>query len=271
MDRFERQRRFFGANGQDKLRSTRVLIIGAGGLGSHVVQQLAYLGVGRLAVVDPDVLDATNRNRLVGAWAADPLGMPKVAIAQRLVAAIDPEIEVIAHQRHLRDGVVEQETGSTDWIFGCVDNDGARLLLTQRCAEVRKPYVDLASEIFVSEGQTDWGGRVSVAMSGRGCLYCLGLLSQDDIQASLADDSERSARKAIYGIEAGALQDSGPAVVYLNGIIASIGVAEFAVAVTGLRAVRTHLEYRGACGLVTARLDPPEPGCPYCTTEAGTA
>lgn len=270
MDRFERQRRFFGADGQDRLRSTRVLIIGVGGLGSHVVQQLAYLGAGRLVVVDPDVLDETNRNRLVGAWASDPLGMPKVAIAHRLVAAIDPEIDIVAHQRDLRDAVVEREIRDADWIFGCVDNDGARLLLTQMCAEARKPYVDLATEIFVSEGHADWGGRVCVAMSGRGCPYCLRLLSPDDIQESLADEAERRDRKAIYGIEAGALQGSGPAVVYLNGIIASIGVAEFAAAVTGLRTARTHLEYRGIFGLVSARVDPPEPGCPYCTTDAGT-
>ncbi|MBK8977120.1 MAG: ThiF family adenylyltransferase [Planctomycetes bacterium] len=270
MDRFERQRRFFGAEGQDRLRSTRVLIVGAGGLGSHIVQQLAYLGAGQLIVVDPDVLDETNRNRLVGAWTSDPLGKPKVAIAHRLVAAIDPGIEIVAHQCDLRDAVVEQEIRNADWIFGCVDNDGARLLLTQRCAEARRPYVDLATEIYVSENQTDWGGRVCVAMSGRGCLYCLGLLSQEDIQTSLADDAERRDRKAIYGIEAGALQGSGPAVVYLNGIIASLGVAEFAAAATGLRAARPHLEYRGTFGLVSARVDPPEPGCPYCISGVGT-
>jgi len=269
MDRFDRQRRFFGSEGQARLRSARVVIVGLGGLGSHVVQQLAYLGVGRLVLVDPDILEETNRNRLVGAWASDPLGMPKVAIAHRLATAIDPAIEVVPHQRDLRDPVVEQAIPDADWIFGCVDNDGARLLLTQQCAAARKPYVDLATEIYVNEGEADWGGRVCVALAGRGCPYCLGLLSQDDIQQSLAGDDERRDRKAIYGIEADALQGSGPAVVYLNGIIASIGVAEFATAVTGLRAPQTHLEYRGTFGLVSTRVDPPEPGCPYCTTSAG--
>ena len=265
MDRFDRQRRFFGSEGQARLRCARVVIVGVGGLGSHVVQQLSYLGVGRLVPADPDVLEETNRNRLIGALASDPLGMPKVQIAHRLATTVDPKIEVVAHQRDVRDAVVEQEIRSADWIFGCVDNDGARLLLTQRCAEAHKPYIDLASEIYVKEGNTDWGGRACVSMAGRGCLYCLGLLSQDDIQQSLADDDERRDWKAIYGIESPALQGSGPAVVYLNGIIASIGVAEFAAEVTGLRAARTHLEYRGSFGSVSERVDPPEPGCPYCT------
>lgn len=66
-DRFARQVALFGVGGQEKLRQTDVAVVGLSGLGSPLVQQLALLGVPRLRVFDPDELDETNRNRLVGA------------------------------------------------------------------------------------------------------------------------------------------------------------------------------------------------------------
>ena len=64
--RYDRQVRFFGEEGQEKLESTSVGVIGTGGLGSHVVQQLAFLGIGEMLLVDPDVLESSNANREVG-------------------------------------------------------------------------------------------------------------------------------------------------------------------------------------------------------------
>ena len=72
-ERFERNTRFFGEEGQRILRETLVAIVGVGGLGTHVVQQLALLGVGELSLVDHEELDRTNLNRYVGARHSDPI------------------------------------------------------------------------------------------------------------------------------------------------------------------------------------------------------
>ena len=84
--RFDRNIRFFGAEGQAGLRNAKVTIIGAGGVGSHVLQQLAFLGVGSICVVDAEQLADTNRNRYVTCQFSDPVpGSPKVEIAERLI------------------------------------------------------------------------------------------------------------------------------------------------------------------------------------------
>src|SRR6266568_7826983 len=66
-NRFERQIRLFGKDGQDKLARLRACIVGVGGLGSHLVQQFALLGLGRITVIDPDIVEISNMNRLIGA------------------------------------------------------------------------------------------------------------------------------------------------------------------------------------------------------------
>ena len=264
MDRFGRQRIFLGSEGHDRLRATHVGVVGLGGLGSHVVQQLAYLGVGTFTLVDPDRLEETNRNRLVGARATDPIGMAKTAIAQRLATETDPAIAVVRHDLDLRHDDAFRALQQVDWLFGCVDNDGARLLLTQMSAERGQPYVDLATEIHVAENGLDYGGRVCVSWRGGGCPFCLDLLSQDDIRRSLADEQERRDIAGIYGVDVAAPGEAGPAVVYLNGVVASLGVAEFAAAVAGLRDPAGLLEYRGMLGVVVKPMDEAAPDCPYC-------
>jgi molybdopterin-synthase adenylyltransferase len=84
---FERQARAFGAAGQRLISAVKVAIVGLGGTGSHVAQQLAYLGVANFLLVDPKRLTITNRNRVVGTVASD-VGLPKVEIARRMILGI---------------------------------------------------------------------------------------------------------------------------------------------------------------------------------------
>src|SRR6267154_1950153 len=93
--RFDRNIRFFGTEGQGRLHNANVTVIGAGGVGSHVVQQLAFLGVGSINVVDTEELAETNRNRYVTCQFSDPVpGTPKLDIEVRLIHGIDPGIRV---------------------------------------------------------------------------------------------------------------------------------------------------------------------------------
>jgi len=105
---------------------------------------------------------------------------------------------------------------------------------------------------------------VCVAWDGNGCLVCCGLLDVPDAQAELAGVEDRRNRDALYGVERAALGRSGPSLVSINGVVASLGVTEFMVAVTGLRAPQRVLTYHGQRGVVGVLKDAPMPDCYYC-------
>jgi len=264
-DRFDRNIRFFGREGQEKLAACRVAVVGVGGLGTHVVQQLAHLGVGELVLIDSEDLDTTNLNRYVGARHDDPIpGTPKVDIGERTVAAADPTIRV----RKVRESLVSIDAYAgvigSNCIFGCLDSEGARLVLNELCSAYARPYVDLASDILPGNPPS-YGGRVCANWDGSGCLVCWGVLDVAEAQRELEDPEARKNRQAIYGVDRADLGEAGPSVVSINGVVASLGVTEFMLGVTGVRAPQRLLWYRGNMGSrVTAPGDEPAPGCYYC-------
>ena len=173
MGRFERQTRFFGKKGQKRIRNAHVVVVGAGGIGSHVIQQLAFLGVGGLTIIDPDELEETNRNRLIGSYYCDPIpGTKKVYIAERLIHSIDPSIKVKVVPKKLRTKESFTAIKNSDYVFGCVDNDESRFILNELCIAFEIPYFDLASDIK----NNHYGGRVFINFDENGCLYCYDLL-----------------------------------------------------------------------------------------------
>ena len=92
-DMFDRQVRAFGAAGQQRLGDTRVAIIGLGGTGSIAAQQLVHLGVRKFVLIDPDTIEVTNLNRVVGATAQD-VGASKVSVAARYIKSFSSEADV---------------------------------------------------------------------------------------------------------------------------------------------------------------------------------
>lgn len=263
--RHERQVSFFGEEGQRSLRSKRVAVVGAGGTGSHVVQQLAYLGVGGIVAVDSEELDETNLNRYVTAWHDDPIpGSRKVDLAERLIRRIDPEIAVTTVHDTLVSDAAYSAILKSDAVFGCVDKDGARFVLNELCIAYDLPYFDVASGI-TPEGS--YGGRICVALGGGGCLFCYDELDGNEVDSDLSRPEQNEAKRAIYGVSLEELGNSGPSVVSINGVVASLGVTEFMVWATGIRRPHGLLTYRGNRGIVTYA-DPdgnlPWKGCYYC-------
>ena len=105
-DRYDRQIRLFGAEGQSKLRKTSVALPGVGGVGSALAQHLALLGVRHIYVIEPEELDETNRNRFIGARCDDSVpGSPKAKLATRLIEEINPEVGIT----EVRAGLVSEE------------------------------------------------------------------------------------------------------------------------------------------------------------------
>jgi hypothetical protein len=269
--RFDRQIALFGEEGQAKIAAARVAVVGAGGLGSHVIQQLALLGVRRFAIIDSEELADTNRNRYVTARFDDPIpGTFKVDIAERLIKSVDPDAQV----HKIPDSLISAEAFDfiikADYVFGCLDSEGARLVLNELCAAYIRPYLDLASDVVPSPDSSEYGGRICISTwNDYGCLVCRDLIDLGEAQLDLVGADARRDREAIYGIDRTALGRSGPSVVSINGVVASLGVTEFMVAATRLRAPKAVINYYGKMGRLTSPVDAPAPDCYYCLTVKG--
>ena len=162
----------------------------------------------------------------------------------------------------MNDRAAEALIASADVVFGCLDDDAARLDLTRIAAEYAKPYFDLATD-FGGGNDAWWGGRVVLSDETQ-CLVCLGLLDLGSLALAAMTAEQQEADKRIYGIDKAALEGTGPMVVSINGAVASIAVTEFIALITGLRAPMKNLTYRADLQRITNSLDLPDPGCYYC-------
>lgn len=268
-DRFDRNERLFGKDGQSRLRAMTAAIVGAGGLGTHLVQQLSLLGIGGLNLIDKEELALSNRNRYIGAWHSDPIpGSAKVDLGERLAHAIDPRVAV----RKVRDSFVS-EAGfaaivTSDVVLGCLDSDGARAVLNELCLAYDRPYFDLASDILPGP-KAQYGGRVCAVLDGKRCLACMDVLDAAEVSRDLATVGQCEDRDAIYGVRTDALGVGGPSVVSINGVVASLAVTELMVMAVGLREPQALLNYYGHTGKVTASAVQPDRGCYYCASVRG--
>lgn len=238
---FDRQLPWFNPEGQRQLARLRVAVVGCGGTGSHVIQNLAYLGCRDFVLIDDKQAGETNMNRLVTAAAAD-IETPKVILGRRLIKSIAPTARVFTIEAQIQSSVALDTLKGVDVIFGCVDNDGARLILNELALAFNIPYFDLAVGIEAQAGSvTLAGGRVAVVLPGGPCLHCMGEIDPEEAAYFLASPTERAERIArgyVTGIDVNA-----PAVVSLNALIASAAINEFVVLVSGIRDVTPYTEY----------------------------
>jgi len=169
-DQYDRYRRHlslpeFGVDGQQALLRSRVLLIGAGGLGCPTAQYLAAAGVGRLGLVDFDRVDASNLQRQVLYGTAD-IGRPKVEVAAERIAAMNPDVEVALHPIHLDSSNALEVFADYDVIVDGTDNFPTRYLSNDACVLLGKPNVH--GSIFRFDGQA------TVFDARRGpCYRCL--------------------------------------------------------------------------------------------------
>jgi adenylyltransferase/sulfurtransferase len=153
-----------GGMGQRKLLNSKVLLIGAGGLGSPAALYLAAAGVGTLGIVDFDVVDLSNLQRQILHHVRD-VGRPKVESAVDSIADLNPDVKVIPYNQALNSENVKQIFAEYDVIVNGCDNFPTRYLANDACVFLNKPMVD--GSIFKFEGQ------VTVFVPGKGCYRCL--------------------------------------------------------------------------------------------------
>jgi molybdopterin/thiamine biosynthesis adenylyltransferase/ribosomal protein S18 acetylase RimI-like enzyme len=157
-----------GEEGQENLLASRVLVVGAGGLGSPMLLYLAAAGVGTLGVIDHDTVDLTNLQRQI-AHASDRIGMAKVESARRAIAEVNPEIRVETHPVALDAGNVASLVASYDLVADGSDNFATRYLLTDACFAARKPLVAAALAPFDGQLST----YKPYLGAGHPCYRCL--------------------------------------------------------------------------------------------------
>ena len=266
-DRFDRNERLFGKDGQACLRRERIAVMGGGGLGSIVAVEIALLGVGAVDIVDCQELSRSNRNRYMGVWTKDPIpGSAKVALAKRHIHLIDDRIEVTARHENILSSEGLDAIRRADYVMGCVDKDGVRFFLNEACLAYGKTLIDLATDVPEPGA---FGGRVAIVGGNRGCLHCLDLLVPQDVRRFLSTEEMRENEDVVYGVRAAALDEAGPSVVSVNGVVASLGVTALMALVTGLDVPYTVQTYYGHRGTVSRKKPPPPDNCYYCKTVQG--
>jgi molybdopterin/thiamine biosynthesis adenylyltransferase len=192
LERYSRHVRLpqVGVEGQKKLQHARILLIGAGGLGSPAAFYLAAAGVGFLRLVDDDVVDRSNLQRQILHTDAG-IGTAKVLSATQRLTALNPRVQVDAVQARLTTENVESLIGDVDVVIDGADNFPTRYLLSDACVQLRKPLVYGAVHRFE--------GQVSVFDAGRrrGSAPCYRCLFPEPPRA---EDAPNCAEAGVLGV-----------------------------------------------------------------------
>ena len=266
-EKFSRQILAFGKEGQHKISSTKVGIVGLGGIGAAVAQMLAYLGIGDFIQIDDDKVDESNLNRLIGATIEDVYrNTSKVDVSERTIKTVTPAARIKSYNVNLRtEEAIDALSTGPDIIFGCVDNDSSRLILTELAAAYRKVLIDCATEI--DRKIPEFGGRVVVSQPGDFCLLCA-----HQIDLPIAHEELESSRELRFREEHGyglGKQALAPAVISLNAIIAGLAVTEFIMLITGMREPNRMVTYKGMRGVFRESLDQKLSNCIICDGAVG--
>ncbi len=168
-----------GAAGQEKLKSARVLIVGAGGLGSPAALYLAAAGCGTLGLVDFDRVEVSNLQRQV-LFDTGALGQPKAEAGRARLAALNPEIRVVAHALELRAANVRAVLADYDLAIDGSDRLSTRYLVNDACVLLGRPLISAAIHRFE--------GQLMTYVPGRGpCYRCLFPQAADGVVANCAE------------------------------------------------------------------------------------
>lgn len=221
--RLSRQVLFLGQEGQRRLSRLKVGVVGAGGNGSAVSAELIHLGVGELVEIDPDLIEDSNRNRVIDSREVDDGKTPKVEIPRRYAERVAPTAKVEAVQRPVEEAWPLLR--DCDVIFGCTDDLSSRYVLNRLATQFFIPLIDTGVEIEVVRGSLRTiAGRVNVVRPGQRCLEALGFTGAEAAAAEL-----RNPRQPGY-VE----DDPSAAAMPANLLIAGAAGLEFLRLVHGL-------------------------------------
>ena len=228
---YDRQILAFGSEGQAKLSSAKVGIVGVGGTGSAVAEQLVRLGVRDFVLVDPDDFEPTNLTRIHESKYVDAYPKQKRTAAKiDIIATRLKEINPKARIKQIKSSVVKTEACSQlldrDVIFSCTDDHWGRSVLNQVAHQYLIPVINMGIRVDSVGGKiTGAAGDVHVIRPGKPCLWCYGFLSAAKIRSeSLPPDVRDDLLREGY-VEG--VDSHTPSVVSLTTTVASLAVTQF--------------------------------------------
>ncbi|MFH0795987.1 MAG: ThiF family adenylyltransferase [Candidatus Omnitrophota bacterium] len=269
---FEKNTLAFSEKGMEKITRAKVLVIGAGGLGSALLYQLIRIGFSIIEIVDNDVIEKSNCNRLY--FVDDPekaIGNRKVGFIAQAIKRFNRKARVKTHYKEFRDEdrKISDAVKRADIVLLAVDNDRTRVSVNRICAQYAKPLVNVATGIYMDEK----GEKIAAAgcqiqtflprEEGYPCFECCGGLNQDEIQQELMDEHLKEMRKKAGYIAHTSLSPT-PQVIPLNTIAAGIASWEIACWIAGIKPIEKWIYYDGIKNDIRKFAPTKNPECSCC-------
>lgn len=223
---FARQELALGEAGQARLRRLRVGVVGAGGTGSIIALQVAHMGVAELVVMDGDLVERSNRPRILGTRPGDVGVTPKVEVIARYVEECGLQTAVAPVPEHLVGEEQLRRLRACDVVFSCVDRHTPRAMLNRLAYAALVPVIDMGTAFRVDRAGAIVGdsGRVVVVGPGRPCLGCWGHIDPGALRTEALTGPERDEEvRAGYITGATVAQ---PSVIAFNCMVAGAATVE---------------------------------------------
>lgn len=235
--RYHRQS-FLGDNSEHLIGSTTVAIVGLGGGGSHIGQQLAHAGFRKFVLYDNDIAELSNLNRTVGMTVDDVSARSeKLKIAVRLIRGLQPNADIMESPSRWQDNPTPLR--KCDIIFGCVDGFDERRQLESCARRFLIPYIDIGLDVHhILPDPPRMAGQIILSLPGKPCMTCMGFLTEE----KLAEEASR------YGAAG-----PRPQVIWANGVLSStaVGIAvDIITGWTGRSSDAIYLSYDGNLGIL---------------------
>ena len=239
MNKKYNRQNFLGLDSQTQIENTDVAVIGNGGGGSHIIQQLLHIGFKKIKVFDPDWVEESNTHRLVGInYPQDVLNqVPKIEVAKRMALNIQGECSIETYETSWQEKA--DKVKECKIVLGCVDSFDQRDQLENFCRRNDIYYIDIGMGVITNVGDPpQMAGQVILSAPKGPCMRCLGFITEE----KLNQDRSR------YG-------DAGPQpqVIWCNGTLASLAVGiavDIVTKWTGRRDNVVYLSYDANFGTV---------------------
>lgn len=228
----DKRQSFIGNDLSTFFKNVKIGVIGYGGGGSHIGQQLAHIGFENIVVFDDDILEESNTNRLIGGKFSDIRSKTlKVDIAERTISEILPTVNLMKIAKKWQ---LEPETlHECDIVIGGVDSYMGRHQLESECRRYFIPYLDLGMDVYKIKEGYSISGQVILSMPEKPCMKCMGFINEDKLEAEALK----------YGNVGG-----NPQVVWSNGVLASNAVGilvDLIFGWSGLKDRNVYMTYDG--------------------------
>lgn len=265
----------FGSGTTQMLQRLSVAVVGCSGTGSIVAEQLARLGVRRMLLVDPDVIEEKNLNRILNSGKEDAyLSRPKVHVLASAIARMGLGIEVVPINRNLIDVETLKAVAECDIVFGCMDGVEGRHWLNRLATFYAQPYFDVGVRLDADGkgGINQVSGATHYLQPGKSSLFSRGVYSMKRVESEelCRTNREMHQRHVREGYLRGADEDR-PAVISVNMLFASLMINDFLARLHAYRN-QPNSEYAYIGGNLSEMqlfLEPESDPCPILSKHVG--